>query len=179
MDAAIAAASIFVLRVADMSIDSIRVLSMVKGYRARAALLGALEAGLFIVAISEVLGGPMQWPQMLGYALGFGGGTFAGSTIAALLASNYVLLRVLSREQAREIAEKLRNQGYRVTAVQGEGRDGPVLILFSALERCLAEKAMNYVRKIDEKAFVTLEPIERAAGGYLPHLAGWRPTVRR
>ncbi|MDI9432254.1 MAG: DUF5698 domain-containing protein [Planctomycetota bacterium] len=179
MNPLLAAGLIFVLRVMDMSVDSVRVISMVKGYRLRAALLGTVEAGIFIFAISQVLSSPMQWQQMVGYALGFGVGTFTGSTIAGRLASNFTLLRCLSRTSAQQIAERLRDQGHRVTAVRGEGRDGPVLILFSVMERDLAEDAMAAIRQIDDQAFVITEPIDRAVGGYVPRLAGWRPAVRR
>jgi len=179
MNPLVAASLIFVLRVMDMSLDSVRVISMVKGYRLRAALLGTVEAGIFIFAISRVLSSPMQWPQMVAYALGFGVGTFTGSTIAGWLASNFALLRCLSRRSAQQIAECLRDQGHRVTTVGGEGRDGPVLILFSVMERDLAEDAMAAIRRIDDQAFVITEPIDRAVGGYVPRLVGWRPAVRR
>ena len=170
---------IFALRVADMSADSLRIISMVKGRRIRAAAFGVLEAGVFIYAISRALRPPIHWVQMAGYAGGFGVGTLTGATIAGWLTSNFVLLRVLSRSHAHEIADRLRRDSYRVTSVNGEGRDGPVSILFSVLERHLAERAMAVVRDVDEQAFVTLEPIEKSAGGYVPGLPWWRPSVRR
>ncbi|NLW86639.1 MAG: hypothetical protein GXY38_07170, partial [Planctomycetes bacterium] len=95
MNPLLAGGLILVLRVMNMSVDSVRVISMVKGYRLRSALLGTVEAGIFIFAISQVLSSPMQWQQMVGYALGFGVGTFTGSTIAGRLASNFTLLRCL------------------------------------------------------------------------------------
>jgi uncharacterized protein YebE (UPF0316 family) len=96
MNPLLAGGLILVLRVMNMSVDSVRVISMVKGYRLRSALLGTVEAGIFIFAISQVLSSPMQWQQMVGYALGFGVGTFTGSTIAGRLASNFTLLRCLT-----------------------------------------------------------------------------------
>ncbi len=173
------AALIFLLRVLDMSADTLRILSMVKGHRTRAALLGVFQASVFIYAITEVVRSPTHWIPMAGYALGFGVGTYIGSTIAEWLSSNHVLLRVLSRTHSAEITEHLRGRGCRVTVVQGQGKDGPVPILFSVVNRDVAHEAMGVIRKIAPQSFITVEQVERAVGGYVPRLAGWRPAVRR
>lgn len=173
------AALIFFLRVLDMSADTLRILSMVKGHRGRAALLGVFQASVFIYAITEVIRSPTHWIPMAGYALGFGVGTYIGSTIAEWLSSNFVLLRVLSRGFAGEVTEHLRDRGCRVTVVQGHSKDGPMPILFSVVNRDVAREAMATIRQIDDQAFITFEQVERAVGGYIPRLAGWRPAVRR
>jgi len=61
-----AAGVIFVLRVMGMSVDDVRVMSMAKGYRPGAALLGMVEAGIFIFPISQLPRSPKQGLQMIG-----------------------------------------------------------------------------------------------------------------
>ncbi|MFP4104875.1 MAG: DUF2179 domain-containing protein [Phycisphaerae bacterium] len=178
--AVIMGAIIFALRLVEMSLDSLRIVSMVKGNRGRAGVLGFCEAMLFIYAISQALRPPVLWPQMVGYAAGFASGTYLGTTIATHFTSGYVMLRILSRPHAKEIVALLRDKGHRVTCVTGEGRDGAVPILFTVLDKKLAERAIELVTRVDERAFVTIEPIERAHGGYVPMLpVWWRPGVRR
>ncbi|HUX01449.1 MAG: DUF5698 domain-containing protein [Phycisphaerae bacterium] len=170
---------IFLCRVSDMSIDTLRIVSIVKGYRGRATVFGMLEAGIFIVALAVLLRPPIHWLQMVGYAAGFGVGTLVGMTLATRLSAEFVLLRVLRRPPGGPIGDRLRAGGFAVTAVTGEGRDGPVEILFSVVRRCQARQALDLVREVDEKAFVVLEPVQHAAGGYLPRLIGPGVAVRR
>ncbi len=172
------ALAIFACRVCDMSLDTLRVVSLVKGKALRAGVLGFCEAAIFITAISQVLQPPYCVLYMLAYALGFAGGNLAGTVIAGWVSSQYVLLRVLSREHAQDIVRLFRREGYRVTVVHGEGQLGPVLILFTVMERRLCKKAIELVRHLDHRAFVLVEPVEEAVGGYVPRLARLRPSVR-
>jgi uncharacterized protein YebE (UPF0316 family) len=176
---ALGAVFIFLCRVSDVSIDTLRVISIVKGYRWRAAVFGMLEAGIFIVALATVIRPPIHWLQMVGYAGGFGVGTLVGMTLAARLSAEFVLLRVLSRPTGGPIGDRLRAGGFAVTAVAGQGRDGPVEILFSVVRRSRAKEALDVVRAVDEKAFVVLEPVQHAAGGYVPRFIGPGVEVRR
>jgi uncharacterized protein YebE (UPF0316 family) len=169
---ALGAAFIFLCRVSDVSIDTLRVISIVKGQRGLAAVFGMLASGIFIVALATMFRPPIHWLQMVGYAAGFGVGTLVGMTLAAWLSSEFVLLRVLSRPPGGPISDRLRSGGFAVTAVAGEGRDGPVEILFSVVRRSQARKALDLVRAVDAKAFIVLEPVQHGAGGYVPRFIG-------
>ena len=176
---ALGAAFIFLCRVSDVSIDTLRVVSIVKGHRGLAAVFGTLEAGIFIVALATMLRPPIHWLQMVGYAAGFGVGTLVGMTLAARLSSEFVLFRVLSRPPGGPIGDRLRSDGFAVTAVASQGRDGPVEILFGVVRRSQARRALDLVRAVDEKAFIVLEPVQHAAGGHVPRFIGPGVAVRR
>lgn len=78
---------ILVLRVLDVSIGTLRVLYTVRGRLATAAILGLVEAGVFIFAISRVfkhVDGPLA---MAGYACGFATGTALGIRLERWIAS--------------------------------------------------------------------------------------------
>jgi len=170
---------IFLCRVSDMSIDTLRVVSIVKGHRVRAMAFGMLASGIFIVALATLFRPPIHWLQMVGYAAGFGVGTLVGMTLASRLSAEFVLLRVLNRSPSGLIGERLRAGGFAVTSVAGQGRDGPVEILFSVVRRGREREALDVVRAVDAKAFVVLEPVQHAAGGYVPRFIGPGVAVRR
>ncbi len=68
------AAAIFFLRVADMSLDTLRLLFVVRGRRGLAWVLGFFESAIFVVAVSSVitnLGNPLN---VIGFAAGFATG---------------------------------------------------------------------------------------------------------
>ncbi len=173
--AGVGAAIVFALRVLDMSIDTFRVMSLVRGHRVRAAIFGFLEAGIFIVAIAQVLRPPVHWMQMLGYASGFAVGTYIGTVLAHWVSSEHVLLRILSRPHGKTICHTLRDRGFAVTEVMGEGRDGPVPVLFSVVDRAHGREVLELVRGVDEKAFVLADPVRRPKGGFIPR--PFRPWV--
>jgi uncharacterized protein YebE (UPF0316 family) len=170
---------IFLCRVSDVSIDTLRVISIVKGQRGLAAVFGMLASGIFIVALATMFRPPIHWLQMVGYAAGFGVGTLVGMTLASRLSAEFVLLRVLNRSPSGLIGDRLRAGGFAVTTVAGQGRDGPVEILFSVVRRSRAREALDVVRAVDAKAFVVLEPVQHAAGGYVPRFIAPGVAVRR
>jgi len=175
---AVSALLIFALRVTDMSLDTLRVVSMVRGQKLLAALFGAAEAFVFIAAIAQVLAGKVYLLQMAGYALGFGTGTWLGMVLSQKFAAQYLLIRVISREHGRAIAERLRNADYRVTVVTGEGRNGPVPILFTVVRRSNGNKVLDTVRTVDGQALVTSDTLDHATGGFIPRHTNLLASVR-
>jgi uncharacterized protein YebE (UPF0316 family) len=162
---------VFLLRVTDVSIGSMRVIYMVRGQRLVASLLGFLESGIFIIAISQVLRPPLAWPKMVGYACGFAAGTALGVTIERWIAAGYLMIRIISRAKFDELRERLMSAGFGVTALTGEGREGPRQIHFIVAQRRRGDELLRIVQEVDPQAFVTIDPVSRAIGGHIPHVA--------
>jgi uncharacterized protein YebE (UPF0316 family) len=169
LESLLGALAIFSLRVIDVSLGTVRSLFTIRGQRAVAAGLGLIESGVFIFAVSRVIGSAGQNPwKMLGYACGFATGTVLGITIERWIASGTVLLRVISPKHAVRMRATLLNEGFGVTAVRGEGREGEVVILFVVAKRKRGKTALRLVNEIDPDSFVTVEPVSQAIGGYIP-----------
>lgn len=163
---------IFLLRITDVSIGTLRVLYTVRGKRAVAAVLGVLESGIFIVAIARVFRDLNDNPlNMVGYACGFATGTALGMTLEKWIASGFILVRIISREKGGKMLEALREANFGVTKITGEGREGPVLILFIVAQRKRGKALLEMTQTIDPQAFVTIEPVGTAMGGYTPYSA--------
>ncbi|TLN26659.1 hypothetical protein FDZ74_01785, partial [bacterium] len=62
----VAALVIFLLRICDMTLDTIRVLFVVRGKKKLAWVLGFFQSLIFIVAISSVLANANNWLNILG-----------------------------------------------------------------------------------------------------------------
>lgn len=169
MEAIVGALVIFALRVTDVSIGTVRMIYAVRGLRLPAAALGLIESGVFILAISRVLVNIQTHPwNMLGYACGFAAGNAVGITIEQWIGSGWAMARVISRERSQALLAALRDAGFGVTAVDGKGRQGEVLILFVVARRRRIEDMFRLVREMDPEAFVTTEAVNIASGGYLP-----------
>jgi uncharacterized protein YebE (UPF0316 family) len=168
MEAFLGAALIFSLRLCDVTLGTLRTLYVVRGDRLRAVPLAFLESFIWIIAISrimkEVTAGHTY--NMLAYAGGFAAGCFVGITIERWIASGWILVRVITRREGLTAAVRCRDFG--VTEVQGEGRGGEQNLLFIVAPRRRGKELLELIRCEDDDAFVTVDPVNTAMGGYLP-----------
>ena len=171
-DAILGGLLIFLLRLGDVPIGTLRTMLMVQGRRLPVGLLAMAESTIWVLAISQVLSkGGLDSPfKVVGYAGGFACGTVIGMTIERWLAFGRTLVRIISRERSHELRQRLFDEGYGVTAVTGMGRETEVLILFIVTPRRRVRHLMTLLKETDPHAFITHEPVSEAIGGYLPTL---------
>jgi uncharacterized protein YebE (UPF0316 family) len=169
---------IFGLRVVDVSLDTMRVLSAVRGSRWVAAGLGFFQAMIWLIVAGNAIRHLDSVWHILGYAAGFATGTLVGISIENALAYGLATVRVVSRDGGVEIAQALRERGYGVTEFGGQGRDGRVEILNSVVQRQDLAEVMRIVDRWDPGAFVTVEEPKFLRGGSVARRAGavirWR-----
>ncbi|HET7585799.1 MAG TPA: DUF5698 domain-containing protein [Gemmatimonadaceae bacterium] len=156
---------ILMLRVCDVSLDTMRVLAVVRGQRGAAAGLGFFQALIWIFAVGNAVKHLDSVWHILGYAAGFGLGTLVGVTIERVLAYGLSTVRIVSTHGGVEIAEALRAQGYGVTEMAGYGRDGAVEIVTCVVQRQHLDDVMALVDAWDPSAFATVEEPKILRGG--------------
>jgi uncharacterized protein YebE (UPF0316 family) len=169
---------IFCMRIADVSIGTIRTIYTIRGRRTVAMLLGVVESGIWILAISKAVELMRQnaW-AMVGWAFGFGAGTFVGITVERWLAAGTIVMRVISLDKACDLRDALLAENVGVTRLPGEGRNGEVNVLFVVAPRRRGDALLAKVQSIDPEAFITIDPVTTAIGGYMP--VAVRPTSLR
>ncbi len=165
------ALQIFLLRVCDVSIGTIRVIFAMRGMRWLASGLALCESAIFVTAISRVFKGASDPWKMAGYAAGFAAGTFAGITIEKWIGSGTILARIVTKPPAQALAEVLREAGFGVTVTQGEGRQGEVALLYIVAPRRRTNELLHLVKGHDAEAFVTIDSVNQAEGGYVTKAA--------
>ena len=166
LQAWLGAGLIFVLRVSDMTLDTLRVLMVMRGRKALAWILGFFQAAIFIVAISSVLQNLDNPLNVIGYASGFATGNVVGMLIEERLAIGFTHLSIVSPRRGAAVAERLREDGYAVTEIAGRGRDGMVTLLHVGVRRKNVEAARKVVNEVDEEAFITAEEVRPVRRGF-------------
>ena len=170
---------IFLLRIVDVTLDTMRVLFMVRGRRLPAGVLGFLMALVWIIAVGNAMKHLDSIWHIIGYAAGYGTGTMVGITIENFVAFGLIQLRIVSKHGGVEIAEGLRDRGYGATEFSGFGRDGAVEIVQSVVQRAPLNEVLAIVDKFDDAAFVTVEDPQVLRGGSVVSRE-WRvPVLRR
>jgi len=159
---------IFFIRMSDMSIDTLRVMFVIRGRKLLALILGFFQSSLWVVAISSVLSNLDNPWNIIGYASGFAAGNVVGMTIEQWLAIGHSNLRVISSRRGNLIAEIIRKSGYAVTEVPSRGKDGMVLMILCSVFRRDVNNIKREICDIDQDAFITVEDV------YPLHRGFWR-----
>ena len=148
---------ILLIRVADVSIGTLRIIFISRGIRYFAAILGFFEVLIWLFAISQIMQNLNSPIHYIAYAAGFGIGNFVGISIDRKLSLGNRTVRIITRKDATDLVRSLREQGYGVTSVDGEGVSGPVKLIFTIVRRHQAVQVIEIVRKFNPNAFFTVE----------------------
>ncbi|MBT3190299.1 MAG: DUF2179 domain-containing protein [Anaerolineae bacterium] len=160
------ALTIFVLRVFDMALGTLRFLVGMRGSKGFAWLLGFFQAIIFIVAITSVINSLDNVLNIVSYAAGYATGGVLGVWLEERMAIGYVRVEVISSLRGAELAERLRDEGFAVTEVSARGKDGMVSLLNVAVLRKRVSLAAKIIGEVDEDAFVTTEEMRAVRRGF-------------
>jgi uncharacterized protein YebE (UPF0316 family) len=156
---------VFFFRLLSVTLGTARQILVVRGYKYPGAFLGFFEVLIFTLAISKVIrDGAIG--DILGYSLGFSVGTIIGATIEEKLALGYLNVRIITHDKAKELVDSLRDHGFGVTEVVGEGRDGLVYVLEVVVRRKDLRRLHRYVREIHDRAFIVVGDAQSVQRGY-------------
>lgn len=150
---------IFCARVVDVSLGTVRMISVNRGHRALAVALGFFEILIWVFAVSRVLAHLDRVENIVAFAGGFAVGSAVGMTIEGRLAMGVQTLSFISRGMANAVAERLRYANLRVTTFVGSGRDGPVSLCMTVVPRRQTPAVIKMAREIDPEVVVTVEDV--------------------
>ena len=157
---------IFSLRVCDMTLDTLRVLFVMRNRKGFAWLLGFFQSAIYVVAITSVLQNLDNPLNVVGYAAGFATGNVIGLLIEERLAIGHVQLSIVSSTRGSAIAERLRKEGYAITELSARGKDGMVTLLSCSVLRKKADQVRQVIAEVDESAFITAEDVRPVRRGF-------------
>jgi len=164
---------ICIARIIDVSIGTLRVILLTKGNRSLAPLLGFFEILIWLVAIGQIMQNLTSWVNYIAFALGFSLGNYIGIKIENWLALGTVAVRIITKKDASQLIESLKNLNYGITSVKAEGSTGPVHVLFTVIKRSAIPEISTLIKKFNPKSFYSIEDIRFAAEGILPAKSFW------
>lgn len=174
---------IFVARVVDVSLGTVRTISTVQGRTKTAFFLGFVEVSMWLVVISTVVH-TISGKPILGvfYALGFSTGNVVGILMEKRLAFGHSVLRIISPRKGEAIACRMREAGHGVTTFTGEGLSGSVTELFVVSRRKDVHELVEIATATDPEAFYITEQacsVNRIYRGCLQEPTGWRAKFKK
>jgi len=154
---------IFIARILDVSIATIRIIFVLQGNKILAPVIGFFESFIWLVAIGQIIQNIDNIYSYLAFALGFATGTLVGMLIEERLALGNVVVRVITRKPAADLITHFKNSGYNYTSLKAEGETGPVNILFSVVKRESLSDILEAIKEYNPKAFYTIENVKKVS----------------
>lgn len=169
----------FSARVIDVSLGTVRIILISKGYRLQATLLGFFEVLIWIIVIGQIMQNLDNFFYYIAYSAGFATGTAVGMYLEKRLSLGMVMLRVVTKYEAVDLLEYVRQQEFNATVVNGEGKYGEVKVLFMVLKRSQLNPIINKIKEYNPNAFYTVEDIRFVSGGVFPKARPYQEFTRR
>ena len=159
---------IFLAKVLEVSLTTMRMVYVNKGARFYASLIGLVEILIWLQVASDVLIGIKENPaKMFAYAFGFAAGSYVGILIEEKIGLGYTKLEIITTEECGlALAEEIRKLGKAVTISSAEGQAGKKMVLTTILRRKTKEIVLDKMKKLDAEGIVTVSEIQKVYGGF-------------
>ncbi len=159
---------IILARICDVTLGTMRIAFIARGQRYLAPLVGFFEVLIWLIALRQIMANLTNPFFYVSYALGFAAGTFIGLWVEERMAIGSRIIRVITRQDAGELVEALREADYGVTTIDAEGVEGRVQMLFSVLKRQDLDRFIEIVDKYAPRAFYSIEDVRAVSEGVFP-----------
>lgn len=154
---------IFFARIIDVSIGTLRIMFVSKGFRAKATMLGFVEVLLWIIIVAQIFQNLDNWMNYIAYAAGFASGNFIGMFVEEKMKMGVQMYRIIVGSGKEMLIEKLKEADFRVTTVDGEGKNGPVKIIFTVAKRKRWNELASLVTEHAPNAFYSVEDVKHVS----------------
>lgn len=151
---------IYFARILDVSLGTLRIIFVSKGLRGKATILGFVEVLVWIIIVAQLFQNLDNWVNYIAYAGGFATGTFIGMFIEERMKMGVQIFRIIVAEDSETLVKKLRESDFRVTEIDGNGKFGPVKVLFTIARRKRWHVLKEILREYASAAFFSVEDVK-------------------
>jgi len=152
-------AAVFFARVCDVSVGTVRIICVTRGFRKVAVVLAFLEILIWVSALSAVFAHLNRVENIVAYAGGFAAGNAVGMWLEQKLALGTQVVGLASKGMAHAVAERLRFALFPVTTLNGDDRDGPVALCLAVVARRKVGCVIRMAREIDADVLATIADV--------------------
>ena len=160
---------IFLARITDVSLDTLRIIFINRNLRYYAAISGFFGVLIWLMVIRQIfqrLDNPLCF---IAYAAGFAAGNIVGISIENRISIGKVIIRTITRSESDELVAFLRSLGFGVTVIDAGGTTGPVKVIFTVAERSDVESIVETIKKYNPNAFYSVEDVRFVSEAVTPH----------
>ena len=138
---------IFFARILDVSIGTLRLIFVSKGYKFYAPMLGFFEVIVWLLAIGQIM-------QHLAIYLD------------EKMSLGTVLIRVVPKLDTTNLINHLREHSFGASLVDIEGMTGKLKMIFTIVKRKDLKEVLGLIQEHNPQSFITIEDVKTAKEGY-------------
>lgn len=166
---------IFLARISDQTIGTLRLIFLSKGQKFLAPFLGFFEVIIWLLTVGQIMQHLDNVLAYIAYGGGFATGNYIGMVLEEKLSIGTVIIRIVPRNNTSELIAYLREKNYGVTSVQAQGSRGQVDIVFTIVKRKSIDQVVSIINQFNPNAFYTIEDVRSINEGIMN--ASRRKTV--
>lgn len=157
---------VFLGRMIDVSIGSVRTILLVKGKNIISMILAFIEILIWYFVAREILTTrDANIFMILSYAGGYAFGTYVGGLINKYLVRGNLTAFVVTSIKNKRMVDILKEARYGVSVISYE--DGKMVLLIELAKKNL-KKLKSTIKRIDENAFIIINESMHVENGYMP-----------
>jgi len=157
---------IFLARILDVSIGTLRLIFVSKGFKFYAPILGFFEVIIWLLAIGQIMQHLDNFMCYLAYGLGFATGNYIGIYLDEKLSIGTVLVRVVPKKDTTNLIKHMREREFGASLVDIEGMTGKLKMIFAIVKRKNLKELLGLIQEHNPHAFITIEDVKTAKEGY-------------
>ena len=154
---------IFFAKNIEVSLSSMRIISVGKGYRGLAMIIAGIEALVWVVSVSLIVSNLKNFYNIIAFSLGMSTGCYLGIYIEKKLALGTILVQLITQKSAKELLSGLRKVGFRVTSIDAESNYGKVQIILATIRRKSLNEFASLVFNFNPNAFFTIQDMRETS----------------
>lgn len=148
-------------RVADVILGTFRIVLVVQGRKALAAMFGFFEILIWVSVAGQVLGELNNFSYYLAWSVGFAIGTYLGMLIEEKISLGVVILRIIitDTQNYKDLLNAFHEEDISMTVVDSHGKHSNSKILFSVMPRKKLVVAEKLIHSICPQSFYSVENV--------------------
>jgi uncharacterized protein YebE (UPF0316 family) len=156
---------IFLARILDQSIGTMRLIFVSKGMKYLAPFLGFFEVIIWLLAVGQIMQHLNNWLCYVAYGAGFAMGNYIGISLEERLSLGTSIIRIILPNAAPEMIRMLKEQNFGLTILDAEGSKGTVKVIFSIVRRKEIKNFIETVNTYNPGSFYTIEDVRAVNEG--------------
>lgn len=160
---------IFVAKLIEVTMATIRNVLINRGEKLKGSFIAFFEILIWIYVVGAVLENVTEDPlKVVVYALAFTLGNYLGATIENKLAIGTACIQVVIKSDIKGIlSDALREKGFGVTIMQGQGKTGEVDLMMIYLKRKRLDEATAIVNEYSPDAMIVINDVRNLKNGFI------------
>lgn len=160
--------TIFLARMCDVTLGSLRIIFIGKGKPKIAYCFAFFEVFIWFLVAKDAINGGQLW-YVFPYALGYATGTYIGIRINEKFVSGNLGVQVITSEKNDKLIDMLRNRGYAVSVIDVKGRevDNKKYMLFMEINKKKFNEVSKLIKEQDSNAFIVVNDTKFVVNGFI------------